>query len=588
VVIRALVAALAALALLPATASAHALLKATIPERGARLDAVPGQVSLRFSEPVEAEFGAVRVFDSRGREVQQGRTFHPGGRSSEVAVRLHGGLGEDGYTATYRVISADSHPVSGGFVFVVGNAAAPGTTVAELLGDDDAGPVTGTAFGAVRAVQFASIALALGTLLFALVCWLPGLRAAAGGGASWAAASAAFAARARMLLLGAAAAGALSAAVALVLQGAVAGGTPVWQALSAPVIGDVLGTRFGLFWALGVVAWLLVSALTLARPGAVPVLRPASVGATGLALPGRTRLTALAVPLAALALLPALGGHAGVQSPVAVLLPANVLHVVAMSAWLGGIAVLVLAVRAATARLDAGARTRLLAAVVGRFSALAGVAIAVLLASGLAQGIVEVRTAGNLVETAFGRAILVKIALFAGIVGVGAVNRRRLLPALARAARAGAGPGRTGRLLRRTLRAELVLGAAAIAVTGALAGYAPSIAESTGPYSTSADIGPARLEMTVDPARVGPNEVHVYLFDRRTGRQFDATKELTVTAALAEKRIAPIRLHAVKAGPGHYVVSGATLGIAGEWMIEIASRVSDFDEHRVHIEVPIR
>ena len=137
--IRALALALAALALLPATASAHALLKATTPERGARLDAAPEQVSLRFSEPVEAEFGAVRVFDSDGREVQTGRTFHPGDRGAEVAVRLRDGLGEDGYTVTYRVISADSHPVSGGFVFVVGDAPAPSTTVGELLGDDDTG-----------------------------------------------------------------------------------------------------------------------------------------------------------------------------------------------------------------------------------------------------------------------------------------------------------------------------------------------------------------------------------------------------------------------------------------------------------------
>jgi copper transport protein len=293
------------------------------------------------------------------------------------------------------------------------------------------------------------------------------------------------------------------------------------------------------------------------------------------------------VPLAALAFLPALGGHAGVQSPVAVLLPANVLHVAAMSAWLGGIAVLVLAVRATTGRLEPGARTRLLAGVVGRFSSLAGVAIAVLLASGIAQGLVEVRTVPDLVETAFGRAVLVKIVLFAGIVALGAINRRRLLPALARAARDGADPGSAGRRLRDTVRAELALGVAAIAVTGALAGYAPSTAESTGPFSTSTDIGPARLELTVDPARVGPNEIHAYLFDRRSGRQFDATKELMVTAALEDKRIAHIHLQAVKAGPGHYVISAAALGVAGTWTIEVTARVSDFDESRARIEVPI-
>ena len=438
--IRALALALAALALLPQTASAHALLEATTPERGARLERAPEQVSLRFSEPVEAEFGAVRVFDSDGREVQTGRTFHPGDRAAEVAVRLKAGLGEDGYTVTYRVISADSHPVSGGFVFVVGDAPAPSTTVGDLLGDDDTGPAIGTAFGVARAVQFGAIALGLGALLFALLCWLPALRATAGAGAGWEAASTAFSARLRALLLIAAAAGATSAAAAIVLQGAVAGGTGIGPALSADVIGDVLGTRFGVVWALGLVAWLLVGVLA-AAPRPVPVLKPASVGATGLALAPTPRLAMLAVPLAALSALPALGGHASVQSPVALLTTANVLHVIAMSAWLGGVAVLVLVLRSATARLAPGERTRLLAAVVARFSTLAGVAIAVLLASGIVQGLVEVRTVPNLVETAFGRAVLVKIVLFAGIVALGAINRRRLLPALARAAREGEPPG---------------------------------------------------------------------------------------------------------------------------------------------------
>ena len=582
--IRALALALAALALLPAPAGAHALLTATTPERGERLDAAPAQVSLRFSEPVEAEFGAVRVFDSEGREVQTGA---PIGRGNDVAVRLRDGLGEDGYTVTYRVISADAHPVSGGFVFVVGDAPAPSTTVGDLLGDDEAGPVTGTAFGVVRAVQFGAIALGLGALLFTLLCWLPGLRATAGAGAGWQDASTAYSTRLRAVLLAAAAAGALSAALAIVLQGAVAGGTGFGEALSADVIGDVLGTRFGVVWALGLAAWLVVGVLA-AAPRPVPVLRPAAVGATGLALPRTTRLSMLAVPLVALAALPALGGHASVQSPVALLTPANVLHVIAMSAWLGGVAVLVLVLRAATARLEGADRTKLLAAVVARFSTLAGVAIAVLLASGIVQGLVEVRTVPNLVETAFGRAVLIKIVLFVGIVALGWINRRRLLPALERAARDGEPPGHAGLLLRRTLRAELLLGVAAIAATGALAGYAPSVAEGQGPYSGSADIGPARLEVTVDPARVGPNEMHVYLFDRRTGAQWDETVELTATAEMPERGIEPIELEATKAGPGHFLISGATFGVKGDWTVEIASRINDFDEFRTKVEIPIR
>jgi copper transport protein len=198
-----------------------------------------------------------------------------------------------------------------------------------------------------------------------------------------------------------------------------------------------------------------------------------------------------------------------------------------------------------------------------------------------------VRSPRHLLDTAFGRAVLIKMVVALAIVGLGWVNRSRLLPALRRAA-AGASPGRAGVLLRRTLRAELGLGVAALAATGALSSYAPSIAVSSGPYSTNALIGPARLEVTVDPARIGPNELHMYLFDRRTGAPYQATKELTVTAALPSKRIAPITLSPHVAGPGHFVVDGASLAVGGKWTISVTDRVSDFDEFQTRFEVPIR
>ena len=65
-------------------------------------------------------------------------------------------------------------------------------------------------------------------------------------------------------------------------------------------------------------------------------------------------------------------------------------------------------------------------------------------------------------------------------------------------------------------------------------------------------------------------------------------KELTVHASLPGKRVAPIELSPRKAGPGHYVVSGAAFAIAGDWQVEVAARVSEFDEHRTSFEVPIR
>jgi copper transport protein len=228
-----------------------------------------------------------------------------------------------------------------------------------------------------------------------------------------------------------------------------------------------------------------------------------------------------------------------------------------------------------------------LAAVVGRFSTLAGPALAVLLLTGAVQGIVEVGSFGALLDTPFGRAVLAKIAIAVAIVALGAVNRRRLLPALRRAAAGASTPGRTGVLLRRTLRAELLLGLGAIAATGFLSSSAPSTAESAGPYSTTASIGPTRAEITVDPARTGPNQLHVYLFDTKTGAPFEGTEELRVTAELPAKQIAKITLDPHRAGPGHYVVDGAGFGVSGEWTVEATVRVSDFVEYAQKFPVPI-
>ena len=80
--LRIAVLALAALAIAAPAAQAHALLEGTVPERGAAVEPAPGQVVMRFSEPVEIAFGAIRVFDAEGAQVQTGEPFHPAARAT--------------------------------------------------------------------------------------------------------------------------------------------------------------------------------------------------------------------------------------------------------------------------------------------------------------------------------------------------------------------------------------------------------------------------------------------------------------------------------------------------------------------------
>jgi copper transport protein len=389
-------------------------------------------------------------------------------------------------------------------------------------------------------------------------------------------------------------AGTVSALGAVVLEAAQAAGVSGWSALRPRILREVAGTTFGTVWSLAGAAWVLLGALVvgvLAPAGSrAPALRHATLGATGLALPRTPRgvLLLLAVPLAYLALVPALSGHGSTQPPTGVMFPANVAHVVAMAAWVGGLVALLLGVPAATRRLDPSARSVLLAAVLPRFSAIALGAVAVLALTGLVQAYVEVRHLDLLIHTAFGRAVLIKAVLLLALVALGALNRRRTVPALQRAVRAGRSPGADGVMLRRTLRGEVALLGAVLGVTGALAGYPPSVTQGSGPYSTTTRIGPQEMGLTLDPARVGPNELHLYLTDPRTGAQLDAAKEVDVSAALPANRIGSLREKATKAGPGHYIVPGFILGVRGRWRLTVTVRVSDFDEYAKHLEVPVR
>lgn len=562
--------ALAVLAL-PAAASAHAILEATDPSRGAALKRAPDQVSFRFNEPVEAGFGSVRVYDREGVRVDDGELIRPDGNPESVGVGVEPGLGDGIYTATYRVISADSHPVSGGFTFTVGDPDGPAEVgVAELVDQESPGAGLEVALATARFVAYLATAALLGGLIFVLWVWGPAVSVNGRPGSSRVAASEAFTRRLRSGFAWAIAAAAVATAAGIVIQGAIATGGGIGDGLRPSVIEAVLGTDFGTAWGLRLIAVGLLAAL-LRDP--LP-RNPAAIVALGLAA-------------GCLALVPGLGGHPGATDPRMVSLAASFAHVLAFAVWAGGLGVLAFAVPAATRELAGRDKTALLAATVARFSAFALAAVGVLLATGVVQSVLQLEALDDLWETGYGRAILVKAGLLAALIAIGAYNRGRLRPELARLATQEAAPGRPGLLLRRTLRAEVALVAGVLVATAVLTALSPA-APQQGPFAASTTLGTAQLEVTVDPATAGRNQVHVYLFDSQTGAQSREVRELRVSASLAAERIGPISQSVRPSGPGHYVIRGAELGISGEWELDFRARVSAFEEHAATVEVPIR
>ena len=557
----------------PASAWAHASLEATSPERGAELARAPEEVTLTFSEPVELSFGSLRVFDSDGNEIQSGDPQHPDDRDKVIAVGLPGDLPDGSYTATYRVVSADSHPVSGGFVFAVGEGSpAPAASVSELVDDTDAGAGTKVAFAAARSVSYGAIAFAVGGALFLLAVWRPALGSARRREPAWDVATQRFGHRARKILAWTIAAGIAGTAAGIVLQGAVASGTGALDALDPSVIGDVLDTRFGAVWAIRIGIFAALGLVLAAFARRIP--RVPGIAAAGIA-----------VLLAALAATPAFAGHATTQGTTWLLVPSTIVHVLSMSAWVGGLTMLILAVPAATRALPAERRAPLLAETLRRFSSIALVAVVALLATGVIQSLIELDSLSALVDTGFGRLIVLKAALLTVLIGLGAWNRRRSIPAIEGAASAGESPGAAGLALRRVLRTEVALLAAAIVAASFLVAQTPS-ADTLGPASGSADLGDARLDYTVDPARPGANEIHLYLTDPDTGVPFEV-RSAEATASQPSRDIGPIELELEATGPGHFTVPAAALGVAGEWEIGVTALVSRFDQIEGSFEVDV-
>ncbi|MFL5864217.1 MAG: copper resistance CopC/CopD family protein [Solirubrobacteraceae bacterium] len=606
--------AVVALAVFPSLASAHAELMSTSPAANAVVAHAPAVVSFTFGESVGIEGNAARVFDRDGRRVDIGGAFHVGGAGARVGVRLRRGLPHGTYTATYRVVSADTHIVSGGLVFSIGSRSATGTAMlGRLVAGGGSGGISDTAFAAARGVQYAAIGVAAGLFVFLLGVWSAALERAGPGPNAWRTASRRYLLRARAILFGCCVAGAVSALVGIVLQGAELRGVDFWHAVDRTTVSEVLPTRFGVVWGTGFVVWLLVLIAVVAprargwTAGVIP--RPATLGATGVALPSagtRWPLTAIGVPLGALLVLPALAGHPTIQHPVWLFAPINVIHVAATAVWLGGLVGLLTG--ALTLPRDDGdpsLGTRTLSAALVRFSPVALVCVVVLIATGVVQALIEVSAWSQFVDTGYGRAILVKIAALSVLIALGARQRRRSIPAVNAAVEARAPAAEPTRLLVQTVGAELAMLVVVLAAVGSLAGSAPAREATSAmgngmagtampamvtprPARITTSIGAARLTISVTPGSVGQNTIALTLTDARAAHPFTATKQLSVAATLPRQGIGPLSLPVHRTAPGRYVTAGAVLGAPGTWTLQITDRTSEFDQSDRAVSVPIK
>ncbi|MFH8293476.1 copper resistance CopC/CopD family protein [Streptomyces sp. NPDC018059] len=376
-----------------APASAHAALTGSDPKQGAVVDEAPAQVKLTFSEKVAMADGSVRVLAPSGKRADTGKTTDLG--ANTYGVKLRKGLSDGTYTVAYQVVSADSHPVAGAFTFSIG---APSATKATLPDQEAGGGLVGVLYDIARYLSYGGFILVVGGAAFVLGCWPrgAGVRPVQ-----------------RLVTYGWVTLTGATLAL-LLLRAPYTGSGKLADAFDMGALGDVLNTKTGA---------ALVSRLLLLAAAAlfIAVLFGAYVKRDGpdeaaakkdltfgLAIGG----TVVAIGIAATW---AMAEHASTGIQAGVAMPVDVLHLLAVAAWLGGLAALVVALFRTTS---------VEAAAVRRFSRVAFTSVVVLAATGLYQSWRQVGSWSALTGTSYGQLLLVKIGLVAVLVGVASVSRR--------------------------------------------------------------------------------------------------------------------------------------------------------------------
>jgi len=448
-------------------------------------------------------------------------------------------------------------------------------------------PGTGTALAVARAVRLLGIGAVTGLLVLALAVWAPLRR----DGTAAASADAAFVRVAGRTLRWFAVVGAIGSLAALVLK----------AAQTDRGVLDALGSRPG--------AWLGVSALAFAG---VATLGPAVVrGDAARPSWGSVALLLTAV----LNVAPAFGGHAAVASPAIALVPIEIVHVAAMGAWIGGLIGLLLVLPHATRALPSDPdRTRLLAAVLLRYSPVALTAVALLTLAGTGLSLLSLTTLYDLADTAYGRALFVKVVVLLIVIAIAVLQREYLMPRLEQAVAAEASTeargsersavavgndGRAGddgapdpessaRHVRTAVRSEALLLVVVLIVTGALAGYPTPKTLAGRPASVRQIVGDLELRLAITPARVGDNAMRLTVRGA-DGRPVTDGRLLRIRAVPPGRMGSsdtPVEVAATAAGPGRWIAPTVPLGARGRWRFEIALQTKD--RARVDATLPAR
>ena len=536
---------------------AHANLVRSVPEAGAVLRQPPPEILLEFTEDLDPSVSRVELRNAGGAVVIPGPGRIDPGEPRILRLEIDA-LPDGTYSAIWRARSAvDGHTTNSSLGFSVGEGSSPASRLPPPGTPDPATRVPPPAESLARWIAYLGAALAAGSLSFGFLIWRP----AHGQAPDWLdTADETMRRLIRRITLSALTSLGIATLGFAFLLAAEAFDVPLWRALGTP-----LSQLF-----VGRIGWLLVARLLLVIVLAGFVWRLPSPGT------GSAGAWWMILMLAGLVLLTfSLQGH-GAASGSTLSVVVIWLHLTGTAIWLGGLPLLLLALR------HTGVPA---AAIVPHFSNAALLSVALIAATGFYNAFVYVGTLEALTSTIYGRALIAKTLIFALLLALGAVNLLVLSPRLKKT-------GSTARNgLTRTVPAEIVLGAILLLAVGVLAGVAPAwealqAHREQGIIETTSVDGVDML-LRVVPGTGGENEIGLEFTDTRAGANAVAA-EVLLRLTAAEMDMGTQQVETTSGEGVRYTARGSFFSMAGPWELEVIIRRAGFNDVRQTFELNIQ
>lgn len=508
-------------AMAPSMAFAHASLVASEPADQSVLSVTPKMLTLTFNEPVEPL--TIRLIGSDGRASEITQIARSG---SALILTIPSEPEKGAYVLSWRMISADGHPVGGAVTFWIGTR---GSAAPDVVSSDS--NMLRAAIWAARLLVYLGLFVGTGGAFF--VAWIEPS-----------------ALRAPRFVLAVTSVVALAALIISVgLQGIDALGEPVF-ALTRSIVWDA-GMRGSFGLSVGAAGMALVLGLISMQLGQVVAKVASLIAFVGVGL-------ALAVT-----------GHAASAEPRYLTAASVFLHSVSLAFWIGALVPLGFAMTTNAAVAKASLMC---------FSRWIVPAVAALLVSGIFLGVVQLSSVDALWTTNYGRVLIIKMLFVATLLALALWNRRSLTPKVM------TGEELPRRSLQKSILVELILVVVILGVVGLWRFTPPprALAATNESFFTHLHTEKAMANVTILPGRAGPIQISIQL--ETTDEQPLNAMAVSVALANREAGIQPMVAEARRGDDGQWRADMAA-PVAGRWSLTLGILISDFD--KVSIEAPI-